>query len=252
MMLSIYNRACLGLTVGLIFCLTGTVSAASWRVVPIRLDFDQRVKSGVLTVHNEGETPLGLQMSAAVWSQDAAGKDLYTPTEDLVFFPKVMTVPAKESRVIRSGIKIPATVLEKSYRLFVEEIPGGRRSGESQVVINLRFGVPIFSAPIKAEVNGEIAKFSLKADGAELSVRNKGNIHFRIHNLSLIGRDESGAEVFREKKEGWYLLANAERSYSLPFPEEGCGKAKTVEVLINTDKGDFSAQEKLAAGLCRP
>jgi len=227
-------------------------AAGSWRVVPIRLDLDQKSRSGSITLHNEGDAPVNLQMRAVQWKQDAQGKDQYEESAELVYFPKILTLPPGESRVLRSGINIPATSQEKTFRLFIEELPAPRQSEGAAVAIAVRFGVPVFVAPLKPEMRGEVGALTLKSDGVELPVRNLGNVHFRIQALYLVGRDEAGVELFRQKTDGWYLLAQAERFYSLPFPPEGCGKAVTLEVLINTDKGNFSTKEKLPAGLCRP
>lgn len=227
-------------------------AAGIWRVVPIRLDFDQKSRSGSITLHNEGDAPVNLQMRAVQWRQDAEGKDLYDESAELVYFPKIVTIPAGESRVLRSGINIPATAQEKTFRLFIEELPAPKENQGAAVAIAVRFGVPVFVSPIKPEFLGEINKLKMKNDGVDFSVKNQGNVHFRIHALYLVGRDEAGVETFRQKAEGWYLLAQAERHYSLSFPLAGCGKATTLEVLVNTDKGVFSMKEILPAGLCRP
>lgn len=241
---------------GLSLFLTAGVSPASaagiWRVIPIRLDFDQKSRSGSITLHNEGDAPVNLQMRAVQWVQDAQGKDQYEESAELVYFPKIVTIPPGESRVLRSGINIPATSQEKTFRLFIEELPSPQQNQGAAVAIAVRFGVPVFVAPLKPEMHGEIGKLTLKSDGVDLSVRNPGNVHFRIQALHLVGRDEAGGEVFRQKVDGWYLLAQAERLYSLPFPKDGCGKTTILEVVVNTDKGNFSTKEKLPADLCRP
>ena len=54
----------------------------------MRLDLGPRAKSGVLTVTNEGEEKLNFQLQAMEWTQDAAGKDVYNETQDLIFFPQ--------------------------------------------------------------------------------------------------------------------------------------------------------------------
>jgi len=81
---------------------------ADWRVIPIRLDFDQKTRSGVVTLSNDGDEAIAFTVDAVEWSQDKAGIDRYTPSEDLVFFPKAITVPPTQERVVRVGIKAPA------------------------------------------------------------------------------------------------------------------------------------------------
>ena len=52
---------------------------------------------------NEGDEKIEVQMGASEWTQDAEGKDRYTETNDLVFFPKIMTIESKEERILRAG-----------------------------------------------------------------------------------------------------------------------------------------------------
>ncbi len=129
--------------------------AGEWRVSPIRLELDRKVKSGVLSVINEGGEKLLVQIRAFEWTQDEEGKDQYAETADLVFFPKIMTLEKGEERMIRTGIRVPAAGREKTYRLFIEEIPEPRKGGEgTNVTVAIRFGVPIFVKPIKDENKG--------------------------------------------------------------------------------------------------
>src|SRR3972149_10232388 len=97
--------------------------SGEFRVTPIRLDFDRGTKSGVVTIVNEGGDKLNVQMKAFEWTQNADGKDQYSETNDIIFFPRIMTLEKGEEKILRAGIKIPATTKEKTYRLFIEEIP---------------------------------------------------------------------------------------------------------------------------------
>ncbi|MGE5662945.1 MAG: molecular chaperone, partial [Deltaproteobacteria bacterium] len=62
---------------------------------PIRLDLGRDAKTGVVTVMNDGEEKLQLQISAPEWTQDAEGKDVYAESADLVYYPKMMAVDGK-------------------------------------------------------------------------------------------------------------------------------------------------------------
>src|SRR4030042_4413119 len=135
--------------------------SGEFRVSPIRLDLDRGAKSGVITIINEGEEKLHVQMKAFEWAQDAEGKDQYVETNDIIFFPRIMTLEKKEERILRAGIRIPATTKEKTYRLFIEEIPEPKKGEGVNVSIAIRFGVPIFVKPLKEEVKGEIEKDEL-------------------------------------------------------------------------------------------
>ena len=83
----------------------GQAYSSEWRVAPIRLDFDKGTKSGVITVSNDSAEKVHLQIKAAEWIQDAEGKDKYSDTSDLIYFPKIMILDKNEEKVLRTGIK---------------------------------------------------------------------------------------------------------------------------------------------------
>src|SRR4030043_2324751 len=117
----IYKKA----AVYILFCVFLTpcaVLSGEFRVTPIRLDFDRGTKSGVITIVNEAGEKLNVQMKAFEWTQNPDGKDQYTETNDIIFFPRIMSLEKSEEKILRAGIKIPATMREKTYRLFIEEI----------------------------------------------------------------------------------------------------------------------------------
>jgi len=104
--------------------------AGEWRVTPIRLDLGKDAKNSAVTVFNRVGERLQVQMDAMEWTQDAEGKDRYKETRDILFFPRIMIFDRKGEKILRAGIKIPAIEKEKTYRLFIEEIPGpGKRKG---------------------------------------------------------------------------------------------------------------------------
>jgi len=104
------------------------LTAGQFSVTPIRMDFDRDVKTGVVTISAEGPDRLNLQMRAYEWTEDDQGKDVCTETQDLIFFPKIMTLSKGEKKTLRAGNESPPVEKEKAYRLFVEEIPSPKKS----------------------------------------------------------------------------------------------------------------------------
>jgi fimbrial chaperone protein len=190
----------------------------------------------VVTIVNEGTEKLNAQMKAMEWTQDAAGKDVYTDTEDLIFFPKIMAIEAKEERILRAGIKIPAVAKEKTYRLFVEEIPEPKKSEGVNVAIAIRFGVPIFVKPLKPEPKGEIQKVEFVKGVVSVMVKNTGNVHFMINTVKVSGKNDKGEEIFTKDVNGWYLLSDTSRTYSAEVPQEICKDLSKIDVQVVTDK----------------
>jgi len=226
--------------------------AGEWRVAPIRLDLGHDAKSGAISIVNDSDAPLQVQMKAFEWTQDAEGKDRYEETEEILFFPRMMIFDRKEERILRAGIRVPAAAREKTYRLFIEEIPGPRKSEGVNVAVAVRFGVPIFVKPLKAEARGEAGPMTLSAGSLLVPVKNTGNVHFVVQSVRVTGRDGTGKEVFSRELGGWYLLAGAARGYATEVPADACGNLSVLEAEVKTDKIPLRARVAVDRSMCGP
>ncbi len=211
--------------------------AGNFAVSPIRLDFDRAVKTGVITITNDDDDKLQLQMKAFEWTQDADGKDKYEETDDLIFFPKIATVEKGEQRLLRTGYKIPATEKEKTYRLFIEEISGPKKTPAqgAQIAVAIRFGVPVFLKPLKEEVKGAVQSVKYSDGKLHININNPGNTHFKINNIQLKTGDKTA-----EDQAGWYLLSGASRTYSFALTPQACSALGKFDILVKTDIVEFS------------
>lgn len=215
---------------------TAHADSGTWQVIPIRLDFDQRARSGVVTIVNNSDDRISFSIDGREWRQDADGKDQYTETGDLLFFPQALTIGPREQRVIRAGIKVPAVSQEKTYRLFIkQEIPPEQRAGTT-VAIAIRFGVPIFAKPVVEQVAGSLSEALLEEGAIKLGLRNTGNVHFRVAKIQISGTDRQGAEVFSRQLDGAYLLAGSARTFMTAVPEEVCPQLEEVDIQVTSER----------------
>jgi fimbrial chaperone protein len=226
--------------------------SGEFRVTPIRLDFDKGTKTGVITVANEGDDKLNVQMKAFEWTQNADGKDQYTETNDIIFFPRIMTLEKKEEKILRAGIRIPATTKEKTYRLFIEEIPEPKKAEGVNVAVAIRFGVPIFVKPLKEEVKGEIEKVDLSKGVLDAFVKNIGNAHFIINSVDIKGKNVKGEEIFSKELSGWYLLSGVSRRYTANIPQEVCKALSRLDIEVKTDRFKLNGKLDVDQAMCNP
>ncbi len=216
--------------------------AGDWRVSPIRLDLGRDAKSGAVTVANDSDDRLQVQMKAYEWTQDAEGKDRYEETGEILFFPRLMILERKEEKILRAGIRVPAVTKEKTFRLFIEEIPGPRKAEGVNVAVAIRFGVPIFVKPLKEEPRGEVGTMTMSAGALLVPVNNTGNVHFVVQSVLVRGKNGAGEEIFSRELSGWYLLAGASRGYATTIPPEACGNVAVIEAEVKTDKLPFGGR----------
>ena len=205
--------------------------AGQFGVSPIRIDLDRSAKSGAITVSNDEDAePLRVQLRLFEWTQDAGGKDDYQLKEDLLYFPRLMVLEKGEQKLIRVGSRMPALEREKTYRLFIEELPAPPTPGGARVGVSVRFGVPIFVAPVKTDLRGEIEKFSIDKGFLRIRVRNSGNVQFTIKSITA-----TSGEAFSKEVAGWYLLNGVAREHSIEIPAQVCTKLKQIEIVVKTD-----------------
>ncbi len=233
-----------------LLALPAAAPSGEWRVSPIRLDLGRGAMTGVITVVNDADEPLRLQMTAHEWTQDAEGRDVYAESGDLVYYPKITSLGAKESRIVRAGIRVPAAGREKAYRLFLEEIPGPRKSQGATVAIAVRFGVPIFVAPLKAEPKPRIAPVAMDNGTVSVRVRNEGNAHFIVRAVTVTGRNARGESVFSKEINGWYLLAGASRTYAAAIPADACPGVASIDVEVRTENSTLAGRLDADRSMC--
>lgn len=234
-----------------------SVFAANFSITPTSLELSGGVKSGAFTVINSGEEKLNCQIDVKEWSQAADGKDTYTDTKDVIFFPKIMTVEPNEQRAIRVGIKVPAGVREKTYRLFVEEIPSQKKEPEAKtsekkitagLTIAFRYAVPIFVKPVKRQESA-FMEVDMAAGVATAIIQNAGNVHIKLLSVVFRGKAAEGKELFSKDMSGWYILQGLSRRYETIVPKDVCKDLATIEVSVQTENqtvnGTLNVQRKM-------
>lgn len=236
---------------GLVFAsaMLASAGAGQFGVSPIRIDLDRGAKSGAITVSNDEQAEsLRVQLRLFEWTQSANGQDDYQLNEDLLYFPRLMTLEKSEQKLVRVGLRTPALEREKAYRLFIEELPAPPAPGGARVAIAVRFGVPIFVKPAKEDIRGEIEKISLDKGVLHVGVRNTGNVHFTIQSIKA-----ASGEAFAKEMSGWYLLAGAARDHALELPAQDCAKLKQLDVSVKTDPPlELKGTLGVNASLCKP
>lgn len=226
--------------------------AGDFKVTPIRLDFDKESQISVVTVEAEGPRKLNFQIRAYEWIQDGEGRDRYRETDDLIFFPKLMTVTKEKEKNIRVGVKNPVTEEEKTYRLFIEEIPEKAKHDGLNISIALRFGVPIFVKPVKEDVRADIERLHF-ADGTFTTfIKNTGNTHIPLTSVVFRGTDSKGAELFSNSVDGWYLLRDSLRPYSVKVAKGVCQELSKVSVEVVSDRLSLTKDFEVKHGTCSP
>lgn len=192
----------------------GQVCAGMIGVSPLRVDFDDAQKSGVVRIFNTGDTDMSMQVDARSWVQAEDGTDEYDSTSDVIAVPPIFSIAPGESQIIRVGLvggQRPDR--ELAHRLFLTELPqptfdplGG------QLRMRLIVSLPIFTAPAAASADADLEIIETSIDDGRLRARfrNPGNTHIRVQQVTAV--DQQGEETQRTEA-AVYLLPGATRDF---------------------------------------
>ncbi|MEH2161922.1 MAG: fimbria/pilus periplasmic chaperone [Nostoc sp.] len=226
--------------------------ASNFRVFPIQVAFTSKVSSQVLNVHNESNETLRFQLHTYTWKQNAKGEMQLDATEDIVAFPGLFTLKPGQQRLVRVGTLIPVSPIEKTYRIFIEELPPEKKPNQEPTGISIltKIGIPIFLQPSKQIVEGGMENIVVSKNQINFQVKNTGNVHFITQKIRVQGLGEGDKTVFDRQRNGWYILAGTSQSYDLKISQQECSKTRTLVIEVKTDNKVFTEKREMPKGAC--
>ena len=209
--------------------------AAEWDVDPVRLELSPDKQNAALIVRNESDQPTSIQIQAVAWSQ-LGGKDVYTPTRELLVSPPIVTIAPKSDQVIRVALRRPADPSsELTYRVNLQELPQQPAPGFTGVQMALRIGLPVFVKPQQGEAKANMTWTVARQPDRSLkvAVRNQGNAHVQISDFALYaaGRDQ----LIAGESTSSYVLAGQSHEWLLPSSAADDLAAKSLRLKAYTD-----------------
>jgi len=200
----------------------GLATAAAWNVDPVRLEISTQQKTAAVTVKNDSDQPTSIQIQAVAWSQ-VGGKDVYTPTQELLVSPPIVTIAANAEQVIRVGLRRQADASsELSYRISLQELPPQPAPGVTGVQVALRIGLPVFVQPENGLAAPKLLWSVAQMPDRQLKVvlNNQGNAHVQISDFALylpaseqaIASEAGSSYVLAGQTREWLLKTSAAQS----------------------------------------
>lgn len=198
--------------------------AADWNVDPVRIELSPEQQTAAIIVRNESDQPSSMQIQAVAWSQ-VDGKDVYTPTRELLVSPPVVTIAPKSDQVIRVALRRQADASkELTYRVNLQELPAQPSPDFTGVHVALRVGLPVFVQPHKGEAKPKMAwTVSRMADNTlKVGVQNQGNAHVQISDFALytpgserpITGEAGSSYVLAGQSQEWLLKTNPSEKFA--------------------------------------
>lgn len=207
--------------------------AAEVQINPVVVSLSPSARSAIVTVRNSGQETTRYELQVRTWEQDPAGEMLLTPTADLAVYPPVLTLGPGEERNVRIGATTPFGPIEKTYRVFLQEMaPPEKADAAVQVRVVSRIGLPIFLAPAKVVEKPLLVDLAARAGKVTFRLLNEGTVHVRPTSVKVVGLGSDGKPVLDRELTAWYVLAGGERRYEVEVPRESCSAIREVEVEV--------------------
>jgi fimbrial chaperone protein len=256
-MFSIPRISSCGATVVLALLLLGgplvrPAAAANFNVNPTQVFLSSKATSALVTVRNDSAEPLRFQLSVFAWEQSPSGELELTPTDDIVFFPALLTLNPKEERRVRVGRVTAPGEREKTYRIFIEEMPPLQAvgtSGGNGVQVLTKMGVPVFVRPAREAATAALGNLEQRAGEVHFTLSNSGTVHFVPNQVTVRGL-AGASTVFEQKLDGWYVLAGGHRDFTAAVPKDDCARVKSIVIEAAVNGSKLTQTIDAPAGAC--
>jgi fimbrial chaperone protein len=207
--------------------------AAALSVAPTRVDLAPDQRAAAVTLENDGDEPVMVQVQTFAWTGSPATADL-GPTRELVAMPPVATIPAHDKQLIRVAARggEPPKV-EQAYRLVITEVPPETKGPQAGVRFALRLSLPVFVTPPGAAPD-PVWSLERGGTGSRLALANRGDAHLQVRRISLMSADRG--KVLKILDQPAYVLAEQHHDWPLP-----AGLPAPLHLKLDTDLGELEA-----------
>lgn len=191
-------REYLGLFVSvLLFWSLPGAALASIQISPLQIEFSPTDRSAQITLRNNNDRPLALQVRVFQWSQPEHMGMALQPTEVITASPAIVTLVPGATQLIRvlRREKLPSDQ-EHYFRLLLDELPDPSAASRNAVQMLTRYSLPVFVSPRLAG-RAELSANRVHCDdGREfIDVRNAGTRRARIAQWKLLVADAKDAKA---------------------------------------------------------
>lgn len=204
--------------------------AGGIQISPVMIAMSTERNIASLRVRNGRDRPVAFEVEVYEWRQDG-GRDVLTPSTDLLVAPGVFEISSESEQVVRLGVLAASARQERAFRILLRELPT-QREGGAVLGFTLELSLPVFIAPVEARGSLQ-AQAESSAWGPVLMLANTGHTHVRL--ISIETAEAGGVRAPR------YLLAGA--AVQIPLPPD----ARTIR-LLSADIGGAEVERIVHVG----
>jgi fimbrial chaperone protein len=227
--------------------------AEGFQLSPVRLSLTAKEHVASIAVLNPADVPLRIEVRSARLTQNAEGRAALVPSDDLLVFPQLVTIPAHAVRNVRVAATLPAGEREGAYEVVVTEInafaaPAARRTA---IALQMQADIPVFVAPQAERRSAAIADASVRNRTLAFSVRSDGSVHVVTKDVRVTGEGTGGKPVFAAGLEGGLLLAGGAREYRVALTRAQCGALRAATIRLRANDQDLVRALEIGPDACK-
>ncbi len=184
-------------------------------------------RSTVAYLENDSSSPIAIQITLTHRLMDINGNETYPEAnEELQAYPSQMIIPPYEKKSVKityTGKEI--SDVEKAFRIISEQLPievDKKVKKKTNVKILLKYIAALYVENGKSEARVNVNSWQVQNKEIELKIKNDGNKHQVLTNLSIIFSKDGEKNIVLEPKDlknisGENILAKSERIFKLPL-----------------------------------
>jgi fimbrial chaperone protein len=223
-----------------------TATAGGLQVDPVLLELTAPAAAGTLTLRNDEDFDVDVQTRIYRWVQ-VDGAEHLEPTTGVAASPPIVTLAPGQDytvRVVRTA-KTPVR-REESYRLWVDQLPDGRRQSASGINMLIRQSIPVFFRDRR--VTRANLDWSLRLNAGRLLITgsNTGDERLRVASLRL--RDTSGRTAGFGNGLVGYVLGQSSMTFTVTNPPLNFGTGGPVTIAAESNAGAVHATALVQTG----
>jgi fimbrial chaperone protein len=212
-------------------------------ISPTVIDINSTQKIVTLTFVNDTGRDINIQSSTLIWKQ-VNGKDTYSPSNDLIVVPAIVTIPGGKSQNFRITKRIlDAADSELSYRLYLEDITPAfidPKKTDTGIFFKFNQNLPVYYYTGKANPKNSLKVSFCSADSKQTCVRldNSESVRAILNNISFKSLDGKPLNNVDANVNGT-ILSNSWKEFRFNTPAN-----KSDILIIKSSFGDFEVPYK--------
>lgn len=197
-------------TAAALIAMPAALRAMTLKIFPVLVTLSPAEPVQTMTIENSSDAPSRVQVRVLAWRQEG-GQDVFSETRDVLANPGLFEVAPGGTQIIRFGNRVAPQSAERSYRVFLEEVPSGRPRAPGEVQTLLRVSIPIFVPGTSTTGKLDWRAWPSGDRKVMVAIRNEGSthVHFNRFGLARGGRTLGGQAM------SVYLLPGADTQVEL-------------------------------------